>query len=523
VFGDAAGNGPAAVLLGSKLVLYRMVKKRVVARSPPVVREESNEDTWAMEGVSYVGEDMDASLVGSNGTVIFHIDATSSMSEDKRMELVKAVLLRVIPLLLSRGLRIILNAWASNQATQGQLQTRELTVTHSLLDPEEGAALAHHITETVFCILQPGGRTDLYGSLVQLFAQAKVYLSAGPVHSFVLTDGNHNFLGAPILSPTTEGESYFGLYRSKRTVDRELKWERTTTTSFPAEGLRACTAQYYAAAQAAGGEENSLSLTLIGIGDAATGPLQALSTALGETCRFVGISQVDQADEVFQTVSTARQNVTVTVSGRRTVLPYCMESTEETETASLTLLNAAVTVIDDSLLLQLHAATALQVHYGSGAHDVPLAYAGEVPATLYPGMDRESSPQIVVEQVMTALGRLRSRSYEVTADTLLSVFRSLMADKRTLFAIKSSLLSKGIRRVRRGSAVFAALGVWLRELEDLVDAQVAAYRMNVEQELFAGLSAGRQPVDPGKQLATGAALDRLRHNVSPLILLSIDL
>lgn len=50
---------------------------------------------------------------GGQGTVVFHIDTTGSMSLHDRMKLVARVLLRVIPDMLRRGTRIIVNGWST--------------------------------------------------------------------------------------------------------------------------------------------------------------------------------------------------------------------------------------------------------------------------------------------------------------------------------------------------------------------------------------------------------------------------
>lgn len=193
------------------------------------------------------------------GTVVFHIDNTSSMLRDKRMQLTKGVLSKVIPNFLRMGYRVVVNSWASTQENKGKINTREVKLDQALLDvlqghataavakvggvasstdvddadsstagdaadsgnanlPDLDRALQQYLEEKVFDILVPKGRTDLYGSCFQLLRQCKSFLSAsagdgpGPVHAFVLTDGEHNILDFPTHHPRYEGEDYFGVY-----------------------------------------------------------------------------------------------------------------------------------------------------------------------------------------------------------------------------------------------------------------------------------------------------------------------
>lgn len=168
------------------------------------------------------------------------------MLRDKRMTLTKDVLKRVIPIFLRMGFRVIVNAWASTNENKGRIKTREvvldehlLQVLHGNTTSEEGSRDAHihtYLEEKVFDILEPKGRTDLYGSCFQLMRQCRTLLapaaggtaSAGPVYAFVLTDGEHNKLDVPLHQPTHLGEDYFGVYAASNTVAKNnFKFVRT--------------------------------------------------------------------------------------------------------------------------------------------------------------------------------------------------------------------------------------------------------------------------------------------------------
>ena len=65
----------------------------------------------------------------------------------------------------------------------------------------------------------------------------------------------------------------------------------------------------------------------------------------------------------------------------------------------------------------------------------------------------------------------------------------------------------------RDSAVFSAVALWLRELNDLVESQISSYRMNVEDELLSALSSGGSEGVSGHVLPSQVVLERLAHNV----------
>jgi hypothetical protein len=94
-----------------------------------------------------------------------------------------------------------------------------------------------------------------------------------------------------------------------------------------------------------------------------------------------------------------------------------------------------------------------------------------------------------------------------------------LADKKTLISLKAAFFSRAMRKLRRFSVV-AALGVWIAQLEGLVDWQLASYRMNVEAELFQNLVSTSSSSSSSSGTASNLiqpsemVLQRLRHNVS---------
>ena len=266
---------PSIVLFGEKLIIQNIMKPAVVScKSNPASYIEYIEETQQENillppsGIHSTyntnNNNSIASSTTNTGIIIFHIDNTSSMLREKRMELTKAVLRRIIPKLLRWGFRIVVNSWASTDANKGRISTREvkppIEIMQGLIgisssgttggtsgsagDSVESAAgtdevevlLGQYLDSEVFDILLPKGRTDLYGSCFQLLQQCKQLMSSGtsmstsatttstssttivgvPVYAFVLTDGEHNKLDCPTHRPIQEGEDYFGVYSAVR-------------------------------------------------------------------------------------------------------------------------------------------------------------------------------------------------------------------------------------------------------------------------------------------------------------------
>jgi hypothetical protein len=242
---------PAAsvVLFGDKLVLHNFQKPEAVAAKTAPTRYVEYEETTGAENVAVpVRAAGDVRAHGATaGTIVFHIDNTSSMLREKRMVLTKGVLRRVIPNFLRMGFHIIVNAWASTTENKGRIVTRVVAPDAALLQAllgvepatsqagsaqsaetaaEDSAVVDHealllqYLDTKVFDILTPKGQTDLYGSCFQLLRQCRTLLqptpgsatAPGPVYAFVLTDGEHNRLDFPLHAPNKEGEDYFGVY-----------------------------------------------------------------------------------------------------------------------------------------------------------------------------------------------------------------------------------------------------------------------------------------------------------------------
>lgn len=236
----AAADGerkiPAAsiVVLGDKVILQNFKKQD---EKKETIKYVEYEEVTGAENVPILNTTSSklvskASSGTMGGTIVFHIDNTSSMIRDKRMELTKDVMRRVIPNFLRQGFKIIVNAWASTNENHGKVQTREVNPDIALLqalmgvqeagaedcNPLQAEAKLHdYLNSCVFDILVPKGRTDLYGSCFQLLQQCKKFLereNIGPIFAFVLTDGEHNKLDCPLHQPSAEGETYFGVYHA---------------------------------------------------------------------------------------------------------------------------------------------------------------------------------------------------------------------------------------------------------------------------------------------------------------------
>lgn len=231
---------PAVVILGDKVILHNFQQPKVQVAGQKVQYIEYEEETGAANVAlpspsAYPGAVSGTPGAGT-GTVVFHIDNTSSMLREKRMELTKAVLSRVIPNFLRQGFRIFVNAWASTNENRGRIETREVNPDPTILQAilggmsmvdgteaaDAAAQLQSYLDTKVYDILVPKGRTDLYGSCYQLLRQCATLRrsrepasTAGPVYAFVLTDGEHNKLDAPLHRPQAEGEDYFGVYVAK--------------------------------------------------------------------------------------------------------------------------------------------------------------------------------------------------------------------------------------------------------------------------------------------------------------------
>jgi hypothetical protein len=221
---EATQHTPSAMVFGDKIIILN-IPTTLSSQSSGLIRnlgegvfvgqnKKNDEDEEDEDLPSPPPLDRSYSLTNPQGTVIFHIDNTASMKRDRRMELTKEVLLRVIPRLMRDGVRIILNSWSSDDVTKGRIQVhRDLNkCPPDLLEVDRTVDLEAYITSTAFSILNPVGRTDLFGSIYQLLRQCEEYLKDGPVHSFILTDGNHNRLDYPHHKPARPNEDYFGVY-----------------------------------------------------------------------------------------------------------------------------------------------------------------------------------------------------------------------------------------------------------------------------------------------------------------------
>ena len=130
---------------------------------------------------------------------------------------------------------------------------------------------------------------------------------------------------------------------------------------------------------------------------------------------------------------------------------------------------------------------------------------------------------VIVEQIVSGfseiLRNIRSTCYEVSLTSFKTVFRQLLADKHIIDRLKGTFYSKNYRRFRRYS-LYAGIGVWIRELEDLVSVQITSYRLNVEAEVLDGCSNNNSNSNSstngvgGSKVPSQLVLERLQNNVS---------
>ena len=510
-YGGDNGGEPSVVIYGEKVVVLDwnvsdVEKAHAVSRSADGDDDEEEEG----DGGMLASHNMSLERLGDarvcEGTVIFHIDCTASMKKNDRMELTKEVLLRVIPSLLRQGLRVLVNSWASNDETKGRVQTREVILPdQSLLELDMAEELMALIQRTAFEILIPAGRTDLYGSCFQLLRQCRELISqAKPIYAFVLTDGNHNRLDYPHHRPSQPGEDYFGVY--KAVLQGGAKFgpsHNTFSTDYAEEFLKTeLNALYGLCDRTNEGhcEANALvSLTVIGIGDASTKSLSSLTTRLGDRCCFYGITEVSQADTAFGNISVGMGGMTATVSfpGLQSVpLTYTVNSGD--------VMSGCGVVKDNTQVDGVHQCESVNLSYKNKGIELRVV----VPTY-------EHTVLMSIQEFVAAIRQIRAECYDVTSDSIQSVFKQLLADKQAIWAVKTSFFSKKTRNLRNFTA-FAGIGVWIRELEDMIDAQITSFRMNVEGEVLQGLAG--KPDDgtlPAEKyfLPSEVVLERLQHNV----------
>ena len=458
------------------------------------------------------------------GIIIFHIDNTTSMKRQRRNEITKDVLQRVIPDLLRKSFRVIINSWASDATTLGRIQTRTICPPQDLLEPEMKDELAQYIRNTIFEILIPSGKTDLYGSVYQLLEQCEELVNDGkrgelaiPIYCIVLTDGNHNHFDYPAHKPKHVGEDYFGIYVAKL-IKNQLKFALSgKSPDIP-------TAEAFLANKFKSTYEKvgKINLTLIGIGEAGTAPLAKLASVMGDQCSFVGITEVNQADCVFNSIDSNGSNDQVRVvftNGSDDNVSEDFQYVVGDEGSSR--ISGCFTITDaskiDWVVNRANAATVFHADLALSFVEKPFFNDDKSVVSEGSKYDKPSfSLEELLDAVLPLLTQVRSKSYEVTADTFQSIFGQLIRDKKNLWMVKTALYSKSTRHFRR-NAVFVALTVWLRELEYLIESQISSYRVNVEDELFSEME--RATIAPSKSGTSfcvqpaNMVLERLRNNV----------
>jgi hypothetical protein len=203
------------------------------------------------------------------------------------------------------------------------------------------------------------------------------------------------------------------------------------------------------------------------------------------------------------------------------VLP--LKFTFEDESVGKTVTQGTAAVVSDHGAVQLlHQASCLTVRLpapaagGSSHNSVNLTAVTDTPhfdKTAAAGSKNTAefeARRITTTELYAKIGefvseirKIRPTAYVVDADTFSTVFRQLLADKKSLQNIKASFLSKHTRRLRQYSA-FSALGVWLSELENLIETQISSYKMNVESEILSRIAQAPSEKASGAGAGAGA-------------------
>lgn len=274
-----------------------------------------------------------------------------------------------------------------------------------------------------------------------------------------------------------------------------------------------------------------------------------MTAALGpDQCSFYGITEVSQCDAVFRNISAGSSEISVVASddaSEAASSKVALKFTFEDESGGSLVTHGASARLEDHFAVQnLHGRVTLSVLQpgSSGAHSLCLAAHTDSSALTDSSKSTVlayTSNKITTEELhqrvngfVSEIRRLRDSAYEVDAQSFGSVFRQLMADRKALQAIKTSFLSKHTRRLRQFS-LFAGLGVWIRELEELVESQISSYRMNVETDILnkislpsvVSLNSGRSNTAGGETnylQPTQLVLFRLQNNVSMVLFILHD-
>jgi serine/threonine protein kinase len=430
-------------IYGNKVVLSGL---RTAALVSNVVRNDQDDD----EGV---GGELVFDDNSCTGIVILHIDNTKSMSRENRMVLTKQVLQRIIPQLLRLGYRVIVNAWSVKDNVEGDksmVVTRVVSSadTQALLSQDKSAELALYLETKVFDIFTTVGMTDLYGSSYQLIHQMKQFATVGQsktVYAFLLTDGNHNLLTRPTHPPAQLNERYFEFKAVAGNGAGVLKWEGPKSQN----DIKVASLQQYLKDEygrvveslGASDEEITVSLTLVGIGDADPQGLSTLARLLGHSTGFYGVTEVQHADAVFMraTQSAAASQVVSLVCGDRL---FEFRYTNEENGC----LDGVLTVEESSVLQMLHQAKELSVTFNSNRSTVKFtadeATADEkqqpVDQKLSQYLSDAAQVKSMVNDFMLSMKRVKQTAYTVSAESLVKVFKHLMDDKKVLQSIKGA-------------------------------------------------------------------------------------
>eukprot|EP01038_Epipyxis_sp_PR26KG_P007755 gene7755-10536_t len=517
LFNAISPSNANIVVYGSKLILTNFIvsSQSCLSANKDVLMDEDDGAKMITTGISSLP--MEPTI----GTVVFHIDRTTSMSRERRMELTRQVLLRVIPKYIQRGFRVILNAWASNNINRGKMETINIDVPQEILQAatstnENGDSsmnpIAEYINDNFFHILKPDGRTDLYGALYQLLEQCKrLNSSESPVFAFVLTDGIHNHVSPPAHHPSGLNEDYFKLYKSEimecSSASSKYRWVRTSlkpeqfTEEMGSKTLKNVLNNLQMEFSAH--PNSSFHLTLIGIGEAETKDLSNMANYFGDSTGFFGITQVDQSDSVFESslVSSAvnsKLQLIIPLNDSKVTLDFTYtveeDSIQSEESITNKIINGCLTINDSILLETIHMSTnTLSITYSNGNICCDMEKASSLISEPSTSVTKAiiqtnllSDLEASVGELSSVIRRIRSTVYEIdtkVSNSFVRVFQQLLKDRQVLHNLKAQFFSKS-NRYKRKYIAYSSMKFWIREMEDLLDSQITSFRMNIEVDMF---------------------------------------
>eukprot|EP00037_Helgoeca_nana_P029482 m.351753 g.351753 ORF g.351753 m.351753 type:complete len:1696 (-) comp27982_c1_seq1:652-5739(-) len=266
------------------------------ASLPPVVAV--HRDGTILAGFTSGGQDEAGAATAGDGevqfggSVVIAVDGTGSMHSN--MPFVRDMLVQMVPQMWATGRRVVLVNWAARKIANWDVPYAEYN------SPEEArVAVRAWLDEVVNRVqiveghyedvtrLRVGGRTDIWGSLFQVFGLTReIRATHGEGHNvsvMMLTDGVHNGLATPSWwtgPPPADCAFPLGTF-----VFRDGFWTKSADNT--------CTLDKGLARAV----PPSTPVTFVGIKDAQTAEIERINHAVEG--RLVMVSNLDQLSEAF--------------------------------------------------------------------------------------------------------------------------------------------------------------------------------------------------------------------------------